>query len=1017
MSDQQDQTSSSDLNEEEEKGNFVVEYFKSFKLLKETRSDYWGMQVVNFIDHTIFFALITIAVIFFSDNPDKFGFGLSDSHAGYIFAIFGSITTISLFFTGLVSDWLGIRKSMILNQVAMLLLRGGIVWLAFNQSFFSGDISLEVAENGEQITLIDSSGGSGAMQVRGAGANGEQSAAALGFLELDGSVQARGTGLVLEKPEKKAVVTIGDLTNRLLAAKGNDEKLEAKISSDGTRLLLTDLTGGDGRFTVVDSEGSTTARALGLPVTAGDGEKEIVGADIFDSFSLDAFRPELKLSELNRGKGVAIVDNQVDFTITTRDGTVFEVNLGRTNAPLTESSLLADFREGKGVPLDVQAEVPDLAIQARDGHEYLIDLTGITTVGDLIARVESKTQGHITLALDDGQRLKVTDTRGGSEDLIVYGAGANGTQAAKALGLYNYSDPGWGWLNVFFGGAGGATEDTFDGAAIDYREEQPGTETIQDVIDRLNGLEGNDGKLVAKLSEDGVSLVIVDETTGEGTLQVTDAEESTTAADLGLLGAVDGNAITATGLLADITLEKLSHNTRLSWLNHGEGIPIRPGVVDFTITLRDGTVFPIDLGDTLADLTRNTKLADLMGGNGVLISEDGGNPDFLIVGCDGTEYAINLTEVETVGDLMQRLDDNSGGWAWLVLAILFILQAPFLALGQTAFQAANKRYTSKKSRGAGFNLWYLFMNVGAVLAGLLIDLLHHWLHLPRVHVFTTGIGTAVICIIVILLFVKRETQLYGEGEDPKEKEEDDKKALEKPMSPWTNAKLVLSEPVFWRFTLLITLLLGVRSVFLYMHLLMPKFWLRVIGPDAYIGTLEMINPILVVIGLILLIPILSKFSVYKMLVYGAMISALSLFVLAIPATGHSCYTISILCLIVLTIGEVIWSPRLTEYTAAIAPKGQEGTYLGLSMVPYFFAKTIVGFASGHMLERWVREPKDEAGLELRYALEAGEIGFWDSPSAMWLLLAIPALGGPFIALMLKGFFTKGAHFEKGEGKA
>ena len=43
------------------------------------------------------------------------------------------------------------------------------------------------------------------------------------------------------------------------------------------------------------------------------------------------------------------------------------------------------------------------------------------------------------------------------------------------------------------------------------------------------------------------------------------------------------------------------------------------------------------------------------------------------------------------------------------------------------------------------------------------------------------------------------------------------------------------------------------------------------------------------------------------------------------------------------------------YTALLAPKGQEGTYLGLSMIPWFLAKTVVGWFSGDMLTRWSPE--------------------------------------------------------------
>jgi MFS family permease len=333
----------------------------------------------------------------------------------------------------------------------------------------------------------------------------------------------------------------------------------------------------------------------------------------------------------------------------------------------------------------------------------------------------------------------------------------------------------------------------------------------------------------------------------------------------------------------------------------------------------------------------------------------------------------------------------------------FFLMAPFVAMVQTVFQAANKRFTSKSSRGAGFNLWYLFMNIGAAAAGFLIDIIRLSLGLGNGHIFTFAVFAHVLCFILAIALIRREDQLHDEGEEvePEPRPEDRK-------SPWQVAAAVLRESVFWRFLVLASLLIFVRAVFLYLHLLWPKYWLRVIGPDAKIGTLQAINPILVIVGLIVLIPILHRYSVYKMLTFGGMISALSLFVLAVPTFGEATYVTSIVALVVLTIGEVIWSPRLNEYTAAIAPKGQEGTYLGLSMVPYFLAKTVVSLLSGHMLARWVP-------LDIGDKLRAGTVPFADSPSALWLILGCFALGGPLVALLLKNWFTKGARWERSGG--
>lgn len=382
-------------------------------------------------------------------------------------------------------------------------------------------------------------------------------------------------------------------------------------------------------------------------------------------------------------------------------------------------------------------------------------------------------------------------------------------------------------------------------------------------------------------------------------------------------------------------------------------------------------------------------------------------------------YVAQLGQLVTRGAvlILPYVADPTGTAANITLWVCFALQAPFVAMVQTSFQAANKRFTTARSRSAGFNAWYIFMNVGAFAAGFVIDLIRvymkDWMGLdvpPNHFMMGFAVAACLANLLLTVVYVRREEQLYGPDEKPAAApaQSSEKKGL------FAIAGDVLREKVFWRFLVLVTLLLGVRAVFLHMHLIMPKFWERVIGEGARIGALEQINPAGVIIGLFLFIPILKRFTTYGMLTWGSLISALSLFILAIPGTGNTIYITSAMALIVLTIGEVIWSPRLTEYTAAIAPEGQEGTYLGLSMVPYFAAKTAVSALSGYMLAFWV--PLHEEGPTLIERLEGGTIPFWRTPWMMWIILGVWAISGPILALLLRGWFTKGAKWEKAEEK-
>ena len=337
--------------------------------------------------------------------------------------------------------------------------------------------------------------------------------------------------------------------------------------------------------------------------------------------------------------------------------------------------------------------------------------------------------------------------------------------------------------------------------------------------------------------------------------------------------------------------------------------------------------------------------------------------------------------------------------------ILFFLLAPGTAMVQTVFQSAIRRYTSNRSRSAGFSMWYLIMNIGAALGGFVIDFVRLALKADNTWIINIGVGAAVICTLMTLLFIRSEMQVYAAGETPTEAEKKPERKM-----PWVILREVVSQSAFWRFIVLVSCLIGVRAVFLYMALLSPKYWLRVIGDEAPMGLFQAVNPILIVVGLILFIPIANKFNIYRMLVLGGVISSLSLFALVVPwrwfggDIGLSYSTMTMIQLVILSIGEIIWSPKLQEYTAAVAPPGQEGSYLGMSLLPYFVAKTFITLVSGHMLIRFCPEG-------IRTQIEAGTLPFWQSPEAMWFILALFALLGLVFALVFKGWLTRGVNLD------
>ena len=798
--------------EGESQDNIIVKYFKDFRVLRETKKEYWGLQIVNALDCLAYFAMFNIATVTLSKD-----FGFTDVGAGLIYTAFSTVTTMFLFISGVITDWLGIKKALYLALLGLLLGRAGVVAVQYMDEPVRMNVETPVA------VLYD---GTGLPFVEG---------------QPDLAITAGdGTAFVVDL---SGSATIGDVLEKINGATGNGGRIEASIAPGWTSLRLQDHSEGP------DLDDLTSAERMELLAPAFDRlpRKQLV-----------KLLPE-KLRPAPPPEGEEPPEEPEKFT--------------------------ADEITALGLALAAEENV--------DAVEEIILAARVITVGPTEANPD----------------------------------------AAKKLELV--TDP----------------------------EKPPsGTFNGMRIISDLNGLD------VAEFNQgEGLS--------GGTTLEVTDRL---------------GQKMTVTGL------DQLATANEILTLFQKEA-EAQPANVKFSL---------------------NTP------GNGFRISDQNKAPDGsklqegdLIVAGTAAEALHLWTEADDeAGELVAGSALVENKLRSMLTWVLLVFMAPFMAMLQTCFQAGNRRFTTKKSRGAGFNLWYLFMNVGAAGGGFLIDIIYLKSGLPHFHVFTFGVGTGVLCLLVTFLTIKNTDQLRSPDEVVDEEEEEKKKEKKDSMGPLEITKAVLIEPIFWRFTVLITLLLGVRAVFLYLGLLFPKFWYRVIGEDAQVGLMQAWNPLGVIVGLIVLIPILQKFNVYKMLTFGALITSISMFVPAIPpmlgiGIVEWTYWMTGIFLFILTIGELIWSPRLSEYTAAIAPEGQEGTYLGLSMVPYFMAKLVVSAFSGAMLMRWCPEyPPGEPNVGERIA--AGDLGFWDTPYVMWLILGAVALIGTLAAIAGKSWFTKGAHFDK-----
>ena len=330
---------------------------------------------------------------------------------------------------------------------------------------------------------------------------------------------------------------------------------------------------------------------------------------------------------------------------------------------------------------------------------------------------------------------------------------------------------------------------------------------------------------------------------------------------------------------------------------------------------------------------------------------------------------------------------------WAVTLLSFVPLAFSIAVLNPVISVAIKRFTDLKSSPLAFALFATLLHVGTAIGGWLFDKVRVlWGEMGTISVPLWGEMSTyrlmmVICFILTIpafisvLFIRRE-----EGERVRANSVNFVRAMingasEKFKESSALFFKVARQRAFWQFLFLLTIMVGVKFVFFHLHYTFPKYGIRILGQGAKIGLLVgVLHPVLITFFIPLTTYLTKKLNAYRAITIGTMISSLSVFMIMIPAKffapllnwqlgnlilfdwlslspelGEGVLTLYLaffFFIVVLSIGEALWSPRLMEYIVQIAPKGQEGSYMALSMLPLFLAKPLVGVISGYLLERY-----------------------------------------------------------------
>jgi len=341
------------------------------------------------------------------------------------------------------------------------------------------------------------------------------------------------------------------------------------------------------------------------------------------------------------------------------------------------------------------------------------------------------------------------------------------------------------------------------------------------------------------------------------------------------------------------------------------------------------------------------------------------------------------------------------------------------ALGSPVLVAAVRQYSTPLQRSISFSLVYMVMNLAFLVNGYVFDGVRsglgehgHWtlpglgLTLPTYRVlFLVSSGLQLVMFPLIWL-MRSGVEVTEEGVEirpplPTRASGGMFQALGATVvsAARDTGRLfaaLFQQRSFYRLLGFLALIACLKVILQVLYYVFPKFGIRELGPGAPVGKLMSINSWLVIFLVPVVGALTQRFRAYGMTILGSALTVGSVFIMALPTEwfqsmaagpfgqwlGHSYlglpgdvhpyYVMIALFITVFSFGEAFYSPRVYEYAASIAPKGQEASYAALSYVPMLLGKVLTSAVAGFLLERYCPEtgPRHSATMWLIVALIA-----------------------------------------------
>ena len=267
---------------------------------------------------------------------------------------------------------------------------------------------------------------------------------------------------------------------------------------------------------------------------------------------------------------------------------------------------------------------------------------------------------------------------------------------------------------------------------------------------------------------------------------------------------------------------------------------------------------------------------------------------------------------------------------WLLVGFVLMLPALGIALVKPCVVGTTARASKENVRSIGYSIYYTLVNIGGAAGPYVASWVHQ--HMRVESVFRVAALSVFLMFFAVLLLFKEprrsnETQTASTG------------------AAWRNFLMVLGNPQFMIFLLIFS---GYWIVYWQEFIILPIYVHDYVNSSTDTELMLVTGPLTVIALQLLMSFLMKKVAAFRAITLGTLVSALAWVILVM----HPTPAMVVVTLFVVSLGEIIQSPRYYEYISRLAPAGQQGTYMGFAFLPIGIGSLIAGPLGGLLLHHF-----------------------------------------------------------------